>query len=94
MESEKKELEKNDEDGNLENETLKGKNKIEKNNILIEVEEDISLNIENKEGNEDDILIEVKNRKFDKTNLIKKIFCMMGSNLQKICIRLKIILKL
>ena len=41
---------------------------------MIEVEEDISLNIENKEGNEDDILIEVKNRKFDKTNLIKKYF--------------------
>ena len=37
MKSEKKELEKDIEDGNLENETLKGKNKKEKKYTLIEV---------------------------------------------------------
>ena len=74
MESEKKELDNNIEENKLEEENGKEKNKKPKNYTSIEVEEDIRTNKDNKDEIEDNIILEVKNRKFDKTNKIKKIF--------------------
>ena len=49
--------------------------------------------MENKEKIEDSIILDVKNRKFDITNKIEKIILMIEKNLQKIGIKMKIILK-
>ena len=94
MESEKKELDNNIEENKLEEENGKEKNKKPKKYTSIEVEEDNRTNKDNKDEIEDNIILEVKNRKFDKTNKIEKIILYDGKNLQKIGIKIKIILKL
>ena len=49
--------------------------------------------MENKEKIEDSIILDVKIRKFNKTNKIEKIILMIEKNLEKIDIKMKIILK-
>ena len=78
MESEKKELDNNIEDNKLEEENGKEKNKKPKKYTSIEVEEDIRTNKDNKDEIEDNIILEVKNRKFDKINKIEKIILYDG----------------